>query len=132
MVGAILCMSSCTHNNGDIGLYFGLWHVESVECDGTLLDDYDGGYFFAFQSSVFQLRYTDEMQTEEYSAGTWAETDEGIDITFPDEDLRWVSLVGLDWEVVNHLKVESLSSSKMVLSVETDGHTYRYTLKKWG
>ncbi len=129
---AVLSMTSCTHNNGDIGPYFGLWHVETIECDG-IRTDYEGTHFFAFQSTVFQLRYTDDVQTEAYTVGTWTETDAGIDVRFPDEQLWWTSLTGIAWDQVNHFTVESLSGKNMVLSlVNADGHTYRYTLKKWG
>ena len=35
-------MSGCTHNNGDIGPWFGTWQVTGIDADGAPLAEYDG------------------------------------------------------------------------------------------
>ncbi len=135
MVASMLAMTSCTHNNGDIGLWFGTWHVEQVDMDGSPIDGYTGTNFFQFQSTVFQLRYTDELHTEMQTTGQWQDNGASIDITFPDEKQVWVHLYGIDMTkgAVNHFTVETLTGKQAVLELKaTDGHTYRYHLKKWG
>lgn len=135
MAVAIISMTSCTHNNGDIGPWFGLWHIEEVQKDGAVVNEYQGTNFFAFQTSVFQLRYTDDLQTEEQTTGTWVDLGSEINITFPDQKIVWTHFYGIDMTAgaVNHFKVETITSKDMVLTLAaTDGHNYRYTLKKWG
>ena len=135
MVASMLAMTSCTHNNGDIGMWFGTWHVEQVDMDGSPIDGYMGNSFFQFQSTVFQLRYTDELHTEMQTVGRWEDLGNEINVTFPDERLVWVHLYGIDMskDAVNRFKVESHSGKDLVLTLpSTNGHTYRYHLKKWG
>ena len=135
MVASMLAMTSCTENNGDIGLWFGTWHVEQIDMDNSPIDGYMGNDFFQFQSTVFQLRYTDDLHTEKQTTGRWQDNGNEIVVTFPDEKLVWVFLYGIDMskDAANHFKVESLTSKEAVLELKaTNGHTYRYHLKKWG
>ena len=53
MLLAIVAMSSCTKNNGDIGYWFGLWHLDSIELNGEVDNNYNGCYYFKFQNKVF-------------------------------------------------------------------------------
>lgn len=135
MVAEMLSMTSCTENNGDIGMWFGTWHVERIDMDNSPIDEYNGNDFFQFQSTVFQLRYTDDLHAEMQTTGRWQDNGKEIVVTFPDEKLVWVFLYGIDMskDASNHFKVESQNGKEMVLSLaSTDGHTYRYHLKKWG
>jgi len=135
MVAAIVSMTSCTHNNGDIGPWFGLWHIESVQKDGAAINGYNGTNFFAFQTSVFQLRYTDDYQTEQQTTGMWQDLGNEITVTFPDQIIIWTQFYGIDMtkDAVNRFKVESITGKDMVLTLaSSDGHNYRYILKKWG
>ena len=135
MVASMLAMTSCTRNNGDIGFWFGTWHVESIEQDGSTINGYNGTNFFQFQNTVFQLRYADDLHDERQTVGRWQDNGNEITVTFPDEHLVWVQLYGIDTgkDAVNRFKVESHNGSDLVLSLpSTDGHTYRYILKKWG
>ena len=47
---AVLLTASCTRNHGDIGIWFGTWHVEQITADGTRVN-VEGDYFFQFQNS---------------------------------------------------------------------------------
>ena len=51
---ALLLTASCTRNHGDIGPWFGTWHVETITADGTPVTVV-GDYFFQFQSGVFRV-----------------------------------------------------------------------------
>ena len=61
---ALVALSGCSHNNGDIGLWFGLWHLDTVEIDGEPDADYDGNFYFMFQNKVFCVRWVNELQHE--------------------------------------------------------------------
>ena len=41
----MLALGSCTRNHGDIGPWFGTWHVESITVGGASVAT-DGDYFF--------------------------------------------------------------------------------------
>lgn len=134
MVASMFAMTSCTQNNGDIGMWFGTWHVEQIDMDNSPIDGYMGTDFFQFQSTLFQLRYTDDTHAEKQTVGRWQDNGSSIDVTFPDEKLVWVFLYGIDMgkDAVNHFTVEQLTSKEAILALKaTNGHTYRYHLKKW-
>ena len=38
-VVALLMLGSCSKNNGDIGYWFGLWHVDAIEVNGEPSND---------------------------------------------------------------------------------------------
>ena len=42
---AIFVLGSCSKNNGDIGYWFGLWHLDSIEVNGEVDNNYDGNYY---------------------------------------------------------------------------------------
>ncbi len=135
MVASMFAMTSCTQNNGDIGTWFGTWHVEQIDMDNSPIDGYMGTDFFQFLSTLFQLRYTDATHAEKQTVGRWQDNGSSIDVTFPDEKLVWVFLYGInmDKDAVNHFTVEQLTSKEAILALKaTNGHTYRYHLKKWG
>lgn len=135
MVASMFAITSCTQNNGDIGMWFGTWHVEQIDMDNSPIDGYMGTDFFQFQSTLFQLRYTDDTHAEKQTVGCWQDNGSSIDVTFPDEKLVWVFLYGIDMgkDAVNHFTVEQLTSKEAILALKaTNGHSYRYHLKKWG
>ena len=51
---------SCTTNNGNIGEWMGRWKLTEIECNGSVVNDYEGNMFFAFQSTVFEVRKVGE------------------------------------------------------------------------
>ena len=54
MVLLVTLAAGCTHNNGDIGSWFGTWNVERIEIDGVAQADYQGQYFFQFSLSLLR------------------------------------------------------------------------------
>lgn len=130
---AALLLTACTHNGGDIGIWFGTWHVEEIVVDGVVDAYYDQApiWFFQFQSTVVQLRLVLDDHSFDASTGTWDETDGHLTITFPDEVYLRQVPPGITATTV--MNIDRKSASTVILSFTgTDGHAYRYTLKHWG
>lgn len=124
-------LASCTHNNGDIGPWFGTWHVEKMAVDGIDNPNFPDSVFFQFQSSVFCMRRIYPQQQYYAAFGTWEDLgNNSLRIVFPDTAMRPIAEVGLDSATT--LKVEQLSSHSAVLSTEptdSSSHKIRYTLR---
>ena len=129
-----LVLGSCTRNHGDIGIWFGTWHVEYITTGGDIYQfsapvDIEGDYFFQFQSKVFRVsQVTDHEQTVE-SFGTWDDEGEKMIIDFPDELVFYIQMPGL--EAHNTFTVADATSRKATFTkVTADGTTFTYHLKK--
>ena len=130
----MLALGSCTRNHGDIGPWFGTWHVESITASGSIYQyivpvEVEGNYFFQFQSKVFRVsQVTDHEQTVE-SFGTWDENGDKMTIDFPDESVFYIVMPAL--EAHNNFTVTT-TSSRDVTFTKTDntGVIYTYRLKK--
>ena len=126
----VLLLSACTRNHGDIGIWFGTWHVEQITANGTP-ENVEGDYFFQFQSKVFRVSqvYGHEQLVESF--GTWDESEDGnkITISFPDPTVYYIVMPGL--EVHNEFTI-TRNSSKDLTFTKTDaaGTTFAYHLKK--
>ncbi len=84
----MILLSACTRNHGDIGIWFGTWHVEQITANGTPVN-VEGDYFFQFQSKVFRVSqvYGHEQMVDSY--GTWDENGDKMTISFPDQDVAY-------------------------------------------
>ncbi len=128
LMAVVLVLGSCTRNHGDIGPWFGTWHVESITAGGMPITVV-GDYFFQFQSKVFRVsQVTNHEQTVE-SFGTWDENGDKMTIDFPDESVFYIVMPGL--EAHNEFAVTT-TSSHVVTFTKTDntGVIYTYYLKK--
>ena len=127
---AVLLLSACTRNHGDIGIWFGTWHVEHITADGTPVN-VEGDYFFQFQSKVFRVSqvYGHEQLVESFGAWNESEDGNGMVVTFPDPTVYYIEMPGL--ETVN-LFIVTRTSSREVTFTKTDatGTTFAYHLKK--
>ena len=124
----MILLSACTRNHGDIGIWFGTWHVESITVDNVPAQ-VEGDYFFQFQSTVFRVSqvYGHEQLVESF--GTWEEGDGKMTISFPDPDIFYIQMPGL--EVHNDFTVATTSSHDVIFSrVTTAGATVTYHLHK--
>ena len=125
----LLTLGACTRNHGDIGIWFGTWHVENIS--GADSDAPDGDYFFQFQSKVFRVSCVGDHEEVIESYGTWDESEDGntLTISFPDPTVHYVHMPGL--ETVNHFTI-TRKSSREVTFTKTDmlGDNYTYHLKK--
>ena len=70
LLATLLVLGSCTRNHGDIGPWFGTWHVESINVDGAPVT-VEGDYFFQFQSKVFRVSQVGGHEHLVESFGTW-------------------------------------------------------------
>ena len=126
---AVLLLASCTRNHGDIGIWFGTWHVEQITAGGTPVT-VEGDYFFQFQNKVFRVSqvYGHEQMVESF--GTWEEQDGGkMTVSFPDPTAYYIVMPGL--EVHNDFTFTTASSHGVTFTkTNADGTTYTYHLKK--
>lgn len=134
----LMTMSGCNKNNGDIGLWFGLWHLDSIEVNGEPQDGYDGNFYFLFQNKVFCIRWVDEHNHDYVeSFAQWHEGDAGNTLTINFVDDRYSPRVSETvpdpyLDEVTTMDVVTLTSTNMVLShITTDGSTITYRLTKW-
>ena len=125
----LLHLSSCTRNHGDIGPWFGTWHVEAITINDAPVA-VDGDYFFQFQSKVFRVSLVSEHEQLVESFGVWDEGDDStIIVTFPDPDVFYIEMPGL--EASNTFAVTRVSSREVIFSrVTTDGSSVVYHLHK--
>ena len=126
---AVLLMASCTRNHGDIGIWFGTWHVEQITAGGAPVN-VEGDYFFQFQNKVFRVSqvYGHEQMVESF--GTWEEQDGGkMTVSFPDPTVYYIVMPGL--EATNDFRVTTTSSREVTLTKsDATGTSYAYRLKK--
>ena len=85
---ALLPLAGCTHNNGDIGPWFGQWRVENITVNGEKDAEYKGNLFFAFQSSVLRISTTN-TQTHEMSTlfSNWEEVKGYMNIKINEDNI---------------------------------------------
>ena len=132
-------MSGCAKNNGDIGLWFGLWHLDTIEVDGEPDAAYNGCYYFLFQGKVFNLNQVDEaMHSYDSRVAQWSESDDGSTITIDFADDRYTPYFGNGYpsvylSTVTTLRVLKLTTTTMVLEHEeqSTGSTITYHLTRW-
>lgn len=126
----LLALGACTRNHGDIGPWFGTWHVHQITADGIRVN-VEGDYFFQFQSHVFRVSqvYGHEQLVESF--GTWDESEDGnkMTISFPDPSVYYIVMPGL--EANNAFTVTRTSSSDITFTkTDAEGTAYTYHLKK--
>ena len=125
---SVLVLASCTRNHGDIGIWFGTWHVEQITAGGTPVN-VEGDYFFQFQSHVFKVTQVSGHEQTVESYGTWTEDEDAMTITFPDPAVYYIVMPGL--EATNDFRVTTTSSREVTLTKsDATGTSYAYRLKK--
>ena len=87
-------LCSCTHNDGDIGIWFGTWQVEQIIRDGEKVPDtyYNPAIaplYFQFQGDMVTVRHTGALHDERVDYGTWVEGEGTLDISFPDSTVAY-------------------------------------------
>ncbi|MDE6266351.1 MAG: lipocalin-like domain-containing protein [Muribaculaceae bacterium] len=137
-------ISSCTHNNGDIGPWFGQWKLSELKIDGVADPAYKGDVFWSFQTNIFMMK---EMLTDgtgqwaDMRWGSWEESDGELLLIFtfssdhtPPGQGSYHPLPGmyLPTNQVSHLKILKYPGSKMELSYTTpEGKQITYYLERW-
>lgn len=126
-----LC-AGCTHNNGDIGPFFGKWKMQRMTINGVDDASYKCNVFWSFQSStigfirvVSDTRYNDTF-------GNWAVDDAytTMRLSFPDEIFPPFSELQLERE--SELEIVKIKGPEMILKYITkDSDEIVYYLEKW-
>lgn len=135
-------LSSCTRNDGDIGDWFGTWHLDKIEVDGSPSPTYDGDIFWQFQNTVFCMKKVTELHDYIPRWGTWAQPSPSIlelDFTHHDSSHDEGSAfyspfpeTGIEPDAVSRLDIISFSSSSLSLEyVSPRGVIFRYYLSHW-
>ncbi len=140
---ALVSFASCTHNNGDIGPYFGTWKVTEITINSVPESDYQGNLFWSFQTTVIGMTTVDPdlgVTTRE-SWGAWEQDGDILRLSFIHTDdsnpqqgsAKYSPLPESHLPAgVSELDIISISSSDMRLRyTATDGTIYGYSLKKW-
>ncbi len=126
----LLLLTSCTHNNGDIGQLFGKWKLTSIVADGAPQPVYNGNIFWSFQSSTINMQVVSEHHDVYNVFGNWRLEDEALTLDFSDPQMPPPAELGLPASA--HLQVLHLSHNKAeFIYYSTDNTTITYTLKKW-
>lgn len=124
-----LVAAACTHNNGDIGPLFGLWHLESVaRPDGTQVP-HEANEFWAFQNTTIRVSIIEDHQTKHDAYGNWRLDDNTLFIDFPDDRYQPDPSTGMPSSC--SFQVMKMKKNELVLRSDADGGTSLiYTLKK--
>lgn len=138
LVLAALCLTGCMQHNGDIGYWFGTWHLESISVNGTDDPLYEGNFFFQFQTDKVRLSRISTTYPEllDECFGRWAQTDNTLTL-----DFSYTSASGSYWtpwagtylaKGVNVLNINTLTSKRLVLTLNDpdSDKTIVYTLRK--
>jgi len=132
-------LSACTHNDGDIGTWFGTWQVEDISCASTDCTGYTSdcqNYYFQFQGDICTVRYVSPMHDEEVDYGTWSEGDGTLDIDFPDSNVAYfhvfANLLNLESSPQHlHFTINSSTSTEVTLAyTDATGNNWTLLLRK--
>ena len=138
----MVTLSSCTHNNGDIGPYFGTWKLLSISVDGVEDVDYAGNVFWKIQNEVeCMVRVNESAHTANECWGTWKEIGNVLQLnhTHWDDNHKQGSFyysplpeTHLPANSISDLEIVSLSGSSMQLKYVTDDkRVVGYKFTKW-
>lgn len=138
-----LLLGSCTHNDGNIGPWFGTWGMTAMTVDGVPYGTTDRGQtLWEFQSHLVRISRIDAHQTfTGYSWGTWEERDGHLllDFTHPDNSTPegdQGEYRAPDWllmppgQVIDLAITDNRSRIKSLKYTDPDGKIIIYTIKK--
>ncbi len=134
-------LSGCTHNNGDIGPWFGIWTLTSIEADGAPIADYvPNSIFWKFQSTVINITQLLDHHDCRDTFGTWRQAGDSqleLNFTHSDDTLHPGTELYAPPEILHlpsdicTLHIVRFTDKHIILTyISTDGVTYKYTLVK--
>ncbi len=146
---AAMLFQGCTRNNGDIGPWFGMWQLMTVETDGVPDAGYESNIFWNFQNDVFSMNWrgTGAVELPRVQVwGTWKEAGDDLILDFSHSDDRYplfgehsgVNIYApyiqthLPYGEASALRIVKMKGSDLILTYEPDeaGVVYTYILKK--
>ena len=135
-----LGLSGCTHNNGDIGPWFGAWSVDTIKVDGQPDNSYGHNIFWSFQNEVIKISVQHPYGVTTDHFGSWLEEGKTLQLNFTHSDaitpsyLETYSIPSglyLPSRGIIDLNIESMNGSHIVLTyTPADGARVEYTLSK--
>lgn len=136
-----VALTACRVNNGDIGDYFGSWHLENMTIDGSVPEDFDPeATFWEFQNNIIRVLRVEFMYSYNNSWGTWSESNGQLILDFnhyssTDEPGTGIyaspTWIGFPSGELIRLKFISRNSHRMTLQwPDPDGRIYTYSLRK--
>lgn len=132
---------SCSHNNGDIGVWFGQYKLEQLDVDGEADEEYGGNIFWSFQNQVMMITEIDSEFDSSNTFCRWEEKDGCLILNFDNTDYSGndsnylytpPEILRFSLTSPNILTIDSSHSGKIILTLTTPAHTLTYHLKKWG
>lgn len=134
---ALVGLSGCTHNEGDIDIWFGTWQIEQVSCNEVqLADTYynpsQSAAYLQFQGEMVTALYVSGLHDEGVDYGTWREGDGTLDIDFPDPNVAYSHVLGSligSGETSFHFTITERSASHVTLSYYNTVLDQHWTLR---
>lgn len=141
LLAAATLLGGCTHNNGNIGPWFGTWKLTAVEADGEAEAAYQGDMFWMFQASVICMREVLPHHDYQSHWGSWRQTSATeMEVTYGYSDERYPqgSKYYTPPEITRlpngqaTLRIVHLTDRRAVLQYTTPtGEVMTYRLAKW-
>lgn len=133
---ALMGLTACTHNEGDIDIWFGTWQIEQISCAEVQLDDsyYNLSHsaYLQFQGEMVTARYVSPLHDETVDYGTWREGDGTLDIEFPDPNVAYSNVLGSligSGDTSFHFTITERSASHVTLSYYNTVWDQHWTLR---
>ena len=136
---SVILIAGCTHNNGDIGPWFGQWKVTGIEKNGAIYTEYKGDGIFRFQSEVVAVgKVYPNQGGVSLSTGNWSE----VEVSTDANSTKYLSLEFKENGPIGYrnlylsknsvLKIVKREGRDKILEYTDDnGDKYTYYLKKW-
>jgi hypothetical protein len=126
----LLALPSCTHNNGDIGNFFGSWKLVSIQSSDLQPVEYQGDIFWDFQNSTISMIIINDRHDTTQTYGNWSADDDILTINFPDAD--YAPLTELNLPRTCSMRIEKQTSKEMILNYQASTEqNFIYTFRKW-
>lgn len=135
----IFAVTSCTHNNGDIGPLFGQWIMTDITADGQSISDVTPtDWNWRFQNQVILISQVDNVaHTHNEYWGSWSQSGKTITVNYRNTDpsinfnYDIPKAIGFTEAAVYQIEIITGSASQMTLQmVNPQGVNYVYTLTK--
>lgn len=141
VIAAVATLGGCTTNNGDIGLLFGTWRVESVTAGGVEVNleaDSVESYSLVFQNRIVRVIEVRTHHDHEYYTGTFTHIGNDLALDFSHSDklngttiYTPPSVLCFEPHGVTNLTITELTKRRMeAFRVGPSGVTYKYKFYK--
>lgn len=112
MLIALLAVTGCTRNNGDIGEWFGMWQVERMEIDGATDEAYVDPVIMKFQGSVLETMTMFPNHATSSWFATWTDCGSSLTVDAAEDAAGATGLApGLKLPWIDGLRIEVISQS---------------------